>query len=115
MEYLPIGFATMVVGFIAVAIGLVILLICINIMSALIRDKTKEDTNDIIAETHKPEPDTTAQQNQDELIDDSALVATITAALCAYMDTGSDKIIVRSIRRARNWNDAVRLENQNKL
>ena len=48
------------------------------------------------------------QEPEEELADDTELVAVITAAICTYEGTSADGFVVRSIRRAdrTSWNRA---------
>ncbi|MCL2617060.1 MAG: OadG family protein [Defluviitaleaceae bacterium] len=117
MEYLPIGFATMLIGFFAVTVGLLIILMCINLLRVLTQEKPQPSE---VTTTEKqdtpllPEPAQEPELEAPDEADDMALVAAITAGLCAYMGISSDKIVVRSIRRAKAWSDSARTERQSR-
>ena len=121
MEYMMIGFSTMIIGFFATAVGLLIILACITLQAVLTQEKPKPVATvpvaqqavapslepaaaEVIAAVSEPEPEATP------ISEDTALAAAIMGALSAHLGTSSDKLVVRSIRRAQGWNSAARLE-----
>lgn len=71
------------------------------------RKKKSESTEPVAPVASEPMP-AAVQEPEEELADDTELVAAITAAICAYEGTSADGFVVRSIRRAdrTSWNRA---------
>ena len=78
------------------SVFIVLILICLIISTFTLlnkKDKKKPETN-------KPVNNPTPAPVEEELSDDTELVAVITAAICAYEGAGSsDGFVVRSIRK----------------
>ena len=104
------GLAVVVIGF-----GMVFAILCIisfvlSIFSFVYKIKEKKKNAATVFESkpiQKEEPVEDANKT-----DDLELVAVITSAIAASMNTTSDKIVIRSIRKTSNWNKAAIAENQ---
>ena len=84
-------------GIVFIALILIAFIIAlIGVVPKLLRDRTKEETISIVKEEAAVE-----ETSYEELIDDTELVAVITAAIMASMgdEAPADGLVVRSIRR----------------
>ncbi len=100
MQYLSEGLVTTALGISIVMIILFLISISISLMKYVSFEKPK------VIEPPKavePRPAPVALVAAE---DDSELVAVITAALAASLNTSTDKLIVRSIKRSDNWSKA---------
>ena len=72
------------------------------------RKKKSGDAEPAAPAALEPASAAAVQEPEEELADDTELVAAITAAICAYEGTSADGFVVRSIRRAdrTSWNRA---------
>ena len=70
--------------------------------------KKKSESTEPVAPVASESMPAAVQEPEEELADDTELVAAITAAICAYEGTSADGFVVRSIRRAdrTSWNRA---------
>lgn len=100
------GLIYTVLGFAVVMIVLLLITFLLYGFSAVLnignRKKEKADTKQEEPETVSvPAPVSAAEPAHNT--DDTELVAVITAAIAASLNTTSDKLIVRSIRKVSSW------------
>lgn len=111
------GIAYTAIGFSVVLIVLLLITLVLYIFSAIVNmgnKGKKENTKAVeVREQIKVEP-TAAQEPQQVLntTDEAELVSVITAAIAASLNTTSDKLIVRSIRKVNSWKkESIRQKN----
>lgn len=95
MSKLGFGAQVMLIGVVIVFAGLVILIACIKLMSAIISLKKKPAPTPAPA----PAPVVEAVQDAAPAEDQDELIAVITAVLAACADSGKT-LAIRSVRRA---------------
>jgi sodium pump decarboxylase gamma subunit len=121
-ENIDIGVMTTVLGVMIVFLILVIICLLLTIFAMLVKDRSKNGETKTVTETPRPRhakvsvktAPSTAEPVHNE-IDDKQLVAVITAAIAASMDTDADRLVVRRIRRVGNWNQEAIEQQQNGL
>jgi len=103
-------------GLIVVFFALGILYVCINIMHMLLNSSTKKKPQAAAPTPVKVEEPPAVEE--EELVDDTELVAVITAAIAATLQTSTHNIIVRNITRQPEgtpaWGKLGRMENVNR-
>ncbi len=103
-------------GMIVTFVALLILWGCIVIMSKMlnIKAKPKKEVEVVEKIEPKPEPATSTAEEEDE-----ELIAVITAAIAASLNTSTHNIIVRNIVRLPDttpaWSRAGRVEQMNRM
>ena len=112
------GAIVAIIGIAVVFFGLIIIISMIYIISALLRkmsgegkEAKKEVTPAPVVEA-APAPAPAAEvpaAAEENLVDDTQLIAVITAAIAA-MDGGSKNFVIRSVRRVAGWKNAARAE-----
>lgn len=96
----------LVFSMIVVFVVLLIISYMIDIMHFILSSKTKSTkvVKDVVA---KAEESVSGEYKMNSTLDDTRLVAVITAAISSYMGTSSDSIHIKSIRRVSqnnsNW------------
>lgn len=116
--FAKLGFAALVmlIGVMIVFFGLTLLIICIKIMSSVVRSMTAKKAP-APAPAPKPVvvPEPVAEAAAEETgMNEDELVAVITAALMAYAKDPNKTLVVRNIRRAAQkapaWSKAGRAD-----
>lgn len=107
---MDLGLLTTVLGLIIVFTILIIIALLLAIFSVLVKDKNKPVQAQQIAMPAKA-----AASTSSDLMDDKELVAVITAAIAASMNTSADTLVVRRIRRVGSWNKEAIEEQQNSI
>ncbi len=102
------------IGMLVVFAGLIIIITMIYIISAFLRklngEGKKAEEKPAPAPAAVPAPVVEAPAVIEEnLVDDTQLIAVITAAIAA-MDGGSKNFVIRSVRRVSGWKNAARAE-----
>ena len=103
-------------GIIVVFFALGILYLCINVMNMLLNPSTKKKPQAAAPTQVKiEEPQAIVEE---EVVDDTEMVAVITAAIAATLQTSTHNIIVRNITRQPEstpaWGKLGRMENINR-
>ena len=111
---MDLGLLTTALGLIIVFAILIIIALLLAIFSVLVKDKNKSiqeqrDTAQVAT------PAKAAVSTSSNLMDDKELVAVITAAIAASMNTSADTLVVRRIRRVGSWNKEAIEEQQNSI
>jgi sodium pump decarboxylase gamma subunit len=120
-ENIDVGIMTTILGVAIVFLILVIICLMLTIFSIIVKDKSKpsKQKQSKPSPLHKVIPVKTAPVQQSEPVknemDDKQLVAVITAAIAASMDTDIDHLVVRRIRRVGNWNQEAIEQQQSGL
>lgn len=105
------GLAVVAIGFLMVFLILGVICLVLSLFSVVSKMSEKKKA----LETAKPEIKAEVIEPKaevSEITDDLELIAVITAAVAASMHTTSDKIVVRSLRKVSNWNEAAIRESQ---
>jgi len=103
------GLVVVIIGFAMVFIILAFISFVLSIFSFI----SKLNQRKTAEETLQPEPiSELIKIDNENKEDDLELVAAITAAIAASMNTVSDRIIIHSIRKTSDWNKAAIHENQ---
>ena len=103
------GLIVVVIGFALVFLVLCVISFVLSIFSLINKITTKKKTDAPQIVEQKP-VETVVTQVKEE--DNLELIAVITAAIAASMNTTTDKIVVRSIRKTSNWNKSAIRKNQ---
>lgn len=108
MEVLTIGLSTTIIGMVTVFAVLCIIALMLNLMQYISGDKKPPGDG-----SKKEEPPAATivpaeAKTADKLNAD--IVAVITAAIAATMNTSGDRLIVRSLRKVSPWINAARSE-----
>ncbi len=104
------GIVIAATGILTVLLILSIISVCIWITSKIIYFAEHKDEKVILRKKTKPEaipvsapePEPVVVQEEPKT-DDKAIVAAITAAIAASLNTSTDRLVVRSFRRSNNW------------
>ena len=99
MENITVGLAVSVIGIGVVMILLVLLAYVLGTLKAFSNEKELDRKPDNVPQQYVPQVSVYE-------VDDKEVIAAITAAMAASLQTG--KFTVRSIRRADNWTQAAR-------
>lgn len=116
MDILGSGSKVMILGLAAVFLALTIIVLVINILNkAVNKEAAKEKKDkDINVEDNKLDEKQSTVTIDNEVTDDSELIAVITAAVAASLNRSTHNIIVRRVERIRGnrsqWNKAGRYE-----
>jgi sodium pump decarboxylase gamma subunit len=116
MDILGSGSKVMILGVAAVFLALTIIVLVINILNkAVNKEAAKEKKDkDINVEDNKLDEKQSTVTIDNEVTDDSELIAVITAAVAASLNRSTHNIIVRRVERIRGnrsqWNKAGRYE-----
>lgn len=111
-EIIVEGLSTMVIGMSIVVLALAAIAVLISLLKYIGVEKKAQQAAAPSAPVQAaapaaPEPEPAPEQ------DDAALIAAITAAVAACMNTSSDRLRVVSFRRAGAWSAAAKREQQN--
>lgn len=116
MDILESGSKVMVLGIAAVFLALTTIVLVINILKKAVSKEstTEKKGNDINVEDNKLDEKQSTVTIDNEVTDDSELIAVITAAVAASLNRSTHNIIVRRVERIRGnrsqWNKAGRYE-----
>ena len=116
MDILESGSKVMVLGIAAVFLALTIIVLVINILNKAVNKEaaTEKKDKDINVEDNKLDEKQSTVTIDNEVTDDSELIAVITAAVAASLNRSTHNIIVRRVERIRGnrsqWNKAGRYE-----
>ena len=115
-EILAYGGQVTAIGLLTVFMGLILIILCINAMSAVFKsfDKSKTAKTESKPEAPAPAPAAApapieeAPVVEDEYVTDPQVIAVIAAAIAAY--DSNRNLVVRSVRRVSGWKKAARDE-----
>lgn len=116
MDILGSGSKVMVLGIAAVFLALTTIVLVIYILKKAVSKEstTEKKGNDINVEDNKLDEKQSTVTIDNEVTDDSELIAVITAAVAASLNRSTHNIIVRRVERIRGnrsqWNKAGRYE-----
>ncbi|MDD3612731.1 MAG: OadG family protein [Eubacteriales bacterium] len=116
MDMLESGSKVMVLGIAAVFLALTTIVLVINILKKAVSKEstTEKKDKDINVEDNKLDEKQSTVTIDNEVTDDSELIAVITAAVAASLNRSTHNIIVRRVERIRGnrsqWNKAGRYE-----
>ena len=116
MDILGSGSKVMILGLAAVFLALTIIVLVINILNKAVNKEaaTEKKEKDINVEDNKLDEKQSTVTIDNEVTDDSELIAIITAAVAASLNRSTHNIIVRRVERIRGnrsqWNKAGRYE-----
>ena len=116
MDMLESGSKVMVLGIAAVFLALTTIVLVINILKKAVSKEstTEKKGKDINVEDNKLDEKQSTVTIDNEVTDDSELIAVITAAVAASLNRSTHNIIVRRVERIRGnrsqWNKAGRYE-----
>lgn len=116
MDILGSGSKVMILGLAAVFLALTIIILVINILNKAVNKEaaTEKKDKDINVEDNKLDEKQSTVTIDNEVTDDSELIAVITAAVAASLNRSTHNIIVRRVERIRGnrsqWNKAGRYE-----
>lgn len=116
MDILESGSKVMVLGIAAVFLALTTIVLVIYILKKAVSKEstTEKKGNDINVEDNKLDEKKSTVTIDNEVTDDSELIAVITAAVAASLNRSTHNIIVRRVERIRGnrsqWNKAGRYE-----
>ncbi|MDI9513262.1 MAG: OadG family protein [Bacillota bacterium] len=116
MDILGSGSKVMILGLAAVFLALTIIVLVINILNKAVSKEaaTEKKDKDINVEDNKLDEKQSTVTIDNEVTDDSELIAVITAAVAASLNRSTHNIIVRRVERIRGnrsqWNKAGRYE-----
>lgn len=116
MDILGSGSKVMILGLAAVFLALTIIVLVINILNKAVNKEaaTEKKDKDINVEDNKLDEKQSTVTIDNEVTDDSELIAVITAAVAASLNRSTHNIIVRKVERIRGnrsqWNKAGRYE-----
>lgn len=108
------GLLYTIIGFSIVLLVLILITCVLYIFSAVVNAGAKKSEPKEI-KPPAPEPEPAVIEEPEPVYseaDDTELVAVITAAIAASLNTSSDKLVVRSIRKVNNWKrESIRQKN----
>ncbi len=116
IDILGSGSKVMILGLAAVFLALTIIVLVINILNKAVNKEaaTEKKDKDINVEDNKLDEKQSTVTIDNEVTDDSELIAVITAAVAASLNRSTHNIIVRRVERIRGnrsqWNKAGRYE-----
>jgi sodium pump decarboxylase gamma subunit len=96
-------------GVLTTVIGMIIVLAILGLLYVLvflIKNQNKEETK---------LPDNVNLESLENKTADMELVAVITAAIAATLETTTDKLVVKSITKVQGWNYVARREQQRNI
>lgn len=96
-------------GVLATVVGMLIVLVILGLLYFLLM-LIKNQNNDEIKI-----PENINLQSSQNKIEDTELVAVITAAIAATLETTSDQLMVKSITKVQSWNYVARREQQRNI
>ena len=112
LEKLGYGGITAIIGMLIVFTGLVIIICCLKLMAAVFKklDERKAEAAKSIEVAPVPAPAPVVEEEpEEEVTDDSELIAVIAAAIAAF-DFGGKSVKIKSVRRVNGWKNAARTE-----
>lgn len=110
---MDLGLLTTVIGLVIVFAILIIIALLLAIFSVLVKDRKKPEVQQQTSQAVMPAKATAGTSA--DVMDDKELVAVITAAIAASMNTSADTLVVRRIKRAGSWNKEAIEEQQNSI
>lgn len=100
----------LLVVFTGLALLIVVLMLMAEVFKAVGRRQQKRAENEQAAQPVAPAPAPVPEvAEEEEVVDDTELIAVIAAAIAAYEPDGK-KLVVRRVRRVGGWNRAAREE-----
>ena len=116
LSTLAYGGKVAIIGMLIVFIGLILLILILSLMAQLFKtfDKSAEKEAVQPAEAAPVEFVPAAEEVEEEIVDDTELIAVIAAAISAYEADGK-KLVVRKVRRVSGWNRAARDEQMSRF
>ena len=96
-EFIGQGLVTTIIGISIVFIILIVLAFALSMLKLVNKSEKK---NEISVIENIVQQEIPIEKN---LVDDLELVAVITSVLASQLNTSTDKLIVRSIRKSSNW------------
>ena len=112
---LTYGGMVTIIGLLVVFFGLALLIVVLMLMAEFFkaidkREKSKQQAAQPAAPAPAPVPAPVPEvAEEEEVVDDTELIAVIAAAIAAYEPDGK-KLVVRRVRRVGGWNRAAREE-----
>ncbi len=108
---LAYGGKVAVIGMLIVFLGLILLIVILSLMAQLFKtfDKSAATETAKQAEAAPVQVVPADEALEEEVVDDTELIAVIAAAISAYEADGK-KLVVRKVRRVGGWNRAARDE-----
>lgn len=108
---LTYGGMVTIIGLLVVFFGLALLIVILMGMAEIFkaidkRGQSKQQAEQPVAPVPAPVPEVAEEE---EVVDDTELIAVIAAAIAAYEPDGK-KLVVRRVRRVGGWNRAAREE-----
>ncbi len=106
-----------VIGMLIVFLGLVLLIAVLTLMAQIFKAFDKSDVKKEAPKQETAAPVQAApavEEAEEEIVDDTQLIAVIAAAICAYAPDGK-KLVVRKVRRVNGWNRAAREEQMSRF
>lgn len=105
------GLVVAVTGILTVLFILALISLCISLVAKIIYAAEHKGEKQILRKPAQPAairetvvtPIVETESSVDDKTDDKELVAVITAAIAASLNTTSDRLVVRSFRRSSNW------------
>lgn len=107
LNALSYGGIVAVIGMAVVFFGLFLLILCVSAMAAFFKAKDKKKIEKPTASA--PEAPVAAPVVEEEVVDDTELIAVIAAAIAAFDNSGKT-LVVRKVRRVSGWNRVAREE-----
>lgn len=109
------GLGTMIIGMVTVFLILIALSFVLYLLKYLNPDTRKEAQKPVEPKIEPVKPTVDIQPDIIEQTDDLELIAVITATIAASLNTTSDRLQVKSIKRVSNWNSVSKREQQRNI
>ena len=106
LNALSYGGIVTIIGMAVVFFGLFLLILCVSAMAAFFKAKDKKK---IETTAKAPEVPAAAPVVEEEIVDDTELIAVIAAAIAAFDNSGKT-LVVRKVRRVSGWSRVAREE-----
>ncbi len=106
------GLGTTVVGMFTVFAVLTVLCGVLYLLRFVNVEKKDKNISEKPLELPKPPVEIKEEILVEDEVDDTELVAVITATIAMMLDTSSDKLRIKSITKVKNWNSTARREQQ---
>lgn len=106
LNALSYGGIVTIIGMAVVFFGLFLLILCVSAMAAFFKAKDKKKIETTVK---APEAPVAAPAVEEEIVDDTELIAVIAAAIAAFDNSGKT-LVVRRVRRVSGWSRAAREE-----
>ena len=117
LSTLAYGGKVAIIGMLIVFIGLILLILILSLMAQLFKTFDKSAEKEAVqqpAEAAPVEFVPAAEEVEEEIVDDTELIAVIAAAISAYEADGK-KLVMRKVRRVSGWNRAARDEQMSRF